>query len=81
MSSEADIGEFIFESPKRVDSTRSVLDHRMSEFGKMRVSTTPDTVYPVRHGLSQLWQVALNVHVLVKNTHHVDSDIKSQVED
>ncbi len=53
----------------------------MSEFGKMRVSTTPDTVYPVRHELSQLWQVALNVHVLVKNTHHVDSDIKSQVED
>jgi hypothetical protein len=48
---------------------------------RLRVLTTPDTVYPVRHELSQLWQVAMNVHVLVKNTHHVDSDIKSQVED
>jgi len=30
-----------------------------------------------------LWssQVALNVHTLVKNTHHVDSDINSQIED
>ncbi len=53
----------------------------MSEIGKLRVSTTPDTACPVRYELSQLWQVALNVHTLVKNTHHVNSDIKSQVED
>ncbi len=53
----------------------------MSEFGKMRVSATPDTVYSVRDERSQLWQVALTVHVLVKNSHHVDSDIMSQGED
>ncbi len=53
----------------------------MSEFGKMGVSTIPDTICPVRYELLQLWQVALNVHMLVNNPHYVDSDIKSQVED
>lgn len=28
-----------------------------------------------------LCQVALDIHSLVKNTHHVDSGVKSQVED